>query len=1203
MTYVLRLFRGVEEDTSRDWFPSVRYDADDIKGIEDYSSSAKLQLTSIPSPFARLDLVRTAFALAANNLRGTTLFHKMVSESLDVAEMFFNFDNLEKGPRGAKIHIWDKANDLEVDLLNSENGKLRHLGETLQLFLHQDAAAYNFGKLNRLFIMEYGMQIMGGTSPATLFFSSPDEKSNLDIVLGGRRLFGDQYASLYERGEDFQKFYYSLLEVDVQIKDLFEVVNRYLEQNRKALKKHNNELYGEIFSQVLGNREYYGKNFAPFFAEGTSEGVGEIPRTEIEIIGRPLRKRLPMDKMVEKTSGFVIHSKKYGKTGLQLPLVLQNDFPGNLTYINKPWNPETKVPWVDPEKDFTKRRLPDESVMYPYLGVDDFLEEVLIAVPYPINGKDFYNGLGGTIDDEKEGYLIPVKELYFRFFDISDLIDNFELTPLAGGVKVELRVHINGGSDYVTLKRIYYRGRDKNDTDRGSDTVSTPRSERNQGAIPTPHPELNQGVVFNDAYIAVVVYPSLSTNRNISHGRILLLDADYRPFLKGSRWTLKLIKADGPSYIEFKTEQIRVRNPKGNDLTALTTYTLDELKNGFDCIELTLINSIPGLHNMRGLIIPTFNRTIAQHTADRCRFAIDVGTTNTYLECKIGNDRSESFKIEEKELQNCCLFPISTHHIPDLQQAINQFHVPHLIGDERNEGDYVIGDNSNVFSFPIRTTVSCNTAVNNMNPTSPLADYNIPFIYERARTWEGHQIATNLKWEDHGEQNLQIRARIENYFGTLLLLVRNKVLLNGYDLANTEIICFFPSSMMKARFAALKKIWSDLCEKYIHKECKPRFISESIAPFYYYDSEKDLSTVGSAVSIDIGGGSTDVVIFVDRSPRILTSFRFAANSLFGYRKKESFNAFIRKYGDSIRDALKANKKRELEKVFEQHLKMPGTSEDMIAFFFSLERNPSTKGIQSLSFTDMLATNAKFKILFIVFYAAIIYHIAKLIHAEAQSGARGSKETKEFEQELGQAPTNLMFSGNGSKILNIIDQSSDKQQLSQLTQHIFRHVFGNAPERLVFAQVENPKRVTAQGGIYADTGLDANVESLKRVLIGSKEHPTTQTITYEQIQKDNDRIYSGIAAEIKDFFDMLFSIHQRFNFSDNFSADQNVLSYARKQLEQQIEDSLKRNLLLKTQETGFSSKENVEETLFFYPIARSLEKLADTILTRKPDQDS
>ena len=93
MSKVFRLYKDGAE-TYEGWndSPTFPYNATNRDTIEDPDgASAKNEITSIPSPFARIDLIKTAFKEVCKNdvkgLSGNTIFHKMVSDTLDVAEM------------------------------------------------------------------------------------------------------------------------------------------------------------------------------------------------------------------------------------------------------------------------------------------------------------------------------------------------------------------------------------------------------------------------------------------------------------------------------------------------------------------------------------------------------------------------------------------------------------------------------------------------------------------------------------------------------------------------------------------------------------------------------------------------------------------------------------------------------------------------------------------------------------------------------------------------------------------------------------------------------------------------------------------------------------------------------------------------------------------------------------------------------------
>ena len=107
MGYLFRINKGATgtNNTIVDWSNSPRstYDHGFVSKIED-STTTQNEITSIPSPFARIELVKEAFGKVvgdsfsnlsveeiANRLHGNTIYHKMVSDSLDVGQIFFNF--------------------------------------------------------------------------------------------------------------------------------------------------------------------------------------------------------------------------------------------------------------------------------------------------------------------------------------------------------------------------------------------------------------------------------------------------------------------------------------------------------------------------------------------------------------------------------------------------------------------------------------------------------------------------------------------------------------------------------------------------------------------------------------------------------------------------------------------------------------------------------------------------------------------------------------------------------------------------------------------------------------------------------------------------------------------------------------------------------------------------------------------------------
>src|SRR5690606_28969516 len=164
--------------------------------------------TSVPSPFARMDLVRNAFSVVTrDNIDGATDSHKLISDTFDIGQILFNYD---KHKSSLKIIAWNYKSDL-IELINSSNSKHKHLGETLKLFLDQDTEKFNFDKTESIFMLEYNGVIIGGTSPRTLFFASPkSHEINVNIRFGGDTMLDDDYLSLYKRESNYVKYIYAL---------------------------------------------------------------------------------------------------------------------------------------------------------------------------------------------------------------------------------------------------------------------------------------------------------------------------------------------------------------------------------------------------------------------------------------------------------------------------------------------------------------------------------------------------------------------------------------------------------------------------------------------------------------------------------------------------------------------------------------------------------------------------------------------------------------------------------------------------------------------------------------------------------------------------------------------------------------------------------------------------------------------------------
>ena len=288
MSKVFRLNNIKGDNTLLDWQESQVYGPKTIEQIEDPDGgNAKKEITSIPSPFARIDLVKTAFrevvALANKagdkgvSLSRDTIYHKMVSESFDVAQIFFNFDRFKDK---FKILVWDKANNLDTQ---------NALGKTLDLYLKADAIGddpYNFSRMNRIYLLNYigrgrpsDMNIVGGTSPATLFFSSANLMNYVsnNILFDNDRPFDVTYQPLYKRNFDFQKYLFALRKSNIDFAEDFPEVDDYLDLTYGCLTDNQKEEIDQLNETSVNN-------YNPI-------KVAEDSNDILEILGAPFHKK------------------------------------------------------------------------------------------------------------------------------------------------------------------------------------------------------------------------------------------------------------------------------------------------------------------------------------------------------------------------------------------------------------------------------------------------------------------------------------------------------------------------------------------------------------------------------------------------------------------------------------------------------------------------------------------------------------------------------------------------------------------------------------------------------------------------------------------------------------------------------------------------------------------------------------------------
>lgn len=1118
-----KVFRIHKEGSGNivDWQKSHSYGDNVIKQITDpFGAKATKEITSIPSPFSRIDLGVTAFKTVNEvGLEGDSIYHKIVSDCLDIGEIFFNADNYKDPSNNNKdkieILVWDREQEIEK-LKNSPVHEHRIVGETLDMYLNQDASAYNFDTMKRVYLLNYKgpdridpqINIIGATSPATLFFSSANDLTYVSDHLRFRnndRPFDSEYTPLYKRDIEFQKFLYALrLKIGkTRFASLFSEVDKYMDLSYGYLSNDDKSLIDALTERTIEDYEV--------LTDGGSN--------KVDILGYPLCKRKETGKI---ESDFEI--KATNKTA-DKPLVLPVE-PGNayinLNYIQGTWQSTYQAPAHD-DAELANRHLPYVGIQYPYLTIDDFLTRDMVFLPYTFNSNDFFNGNKDARKSNKT-YLLPLTKTFFKYFTVDDLKGNmddgkcmFEIQPLQGGsVNVELRIPIKKGG-YVRYSRMYVPNMPIN-------------LKENNGCI-------------TEKQFGMGIMPLIRFNEGILPSYRIAL------FSKSAKTELEFAAGDS----NCKVEHHRRRRDADSNACSVESYVMEQ---NFDIIYV----KVDGLTNV---IVPNFKKVSG---GSKFTFAIDFGTTNTHIEYSVDDSAPRSFDMPSSETQLCRL---STDYVEqeaiDIDVAFDEAFIPSTIGDKSD------------YQFPMRTVYAEWTDVNYQQHTETLAEGNIPFRYEKARNPLYSKVKTNLKWSSLSDANTRVKLFIENLF----ILMRNKVLLSGGRLSDTKIVWFYPASMTEFRLNAFREVWNKLYTKYFNSNSSDKLLclSESAAPYFFYKNRLGLTS--NSVTIDVGGGTTDVLVIENDVPVVMTSFRFASNSIFGdgYNWSPETNGFVKKYKDEIQQRLLGNSSylKDTINAFQEIMNCDDSS-DIAAFFFSLASNASVvKNRIPLDFMDMLANDSKMKYVFIVFYGSVVYHIAKMMKSKNLP-----------------VPQVVAFSGNGSKSLNVL--STDDKVISEYVTRIFRKVYGDCSSIRVIKGAE-PKLATSKGGIYYDNSLTFDaIERLRYSLLGDDDVTSVDGMTYNQV--NNDSKIGDVSKNVSKFIDDLFSIEDANRFMVNsLGADPSLFEQASKLCKVNLVEFTRQGLNAKLgelQDWGVELSAPIEETMFFYPIVAMLNNLAREI---------
>jgi hypothetical protein len=1139
------------------------YDDSYVELIPDPTDATpKRLLTAIPSPYARIHLFDAAFHFVADRAKtnldhsGTSVFHRAVSDCLDVLELLYSWSSHSQA---LKLITWSPLRALPGLKQSAIEGQ-RLLANVLALFLNEDGQTAHFDEQQMFYLLLLENHVIAASSPLTLFIAAPEAaeitlKSNLINPETGQIYFS-VIRPLHVRKPDFQQYIH------------------WLFFNRKILRKYCRHMY-EYLKQSLALLESANRELASVINAFETTGMARLDNQPdplldsesdpVTVLGAQLYERSRGRKRDElKRSPMVIKSRRLPAGAQDPPLVLEE-------LRNSFGNPDGKTTVGDVSNiPLAKRVLPDSGVTYPYLVLEDFIEDRIIRLPFRMNSGQFECPRYRDFTPEDDwSFLLPLKTAFFDYFDPAD-VSNMSRLVRSGGkgdedsVTFELDIPVIGGRK-VTFRK----------------TFNLSKQMPNHGNVVR-------------ARMSCAIYPSLVvTNHEEFNERywVMLVDDEREPASRSLEcFDLQFYRLDGQQIMQRVSDDTsadqyfkKTKRSDKEDQSGSCYFELNSKQSKGAYFDYAVVEAFHSDANRvaRGVIVPKWTRkSLGTRGAS---VAIDFGTTNTHVAWSFsdGNPDPKVLSVGQDDLQ-LAILSAPVKNAPSESARFN-FFPSELAGFEiRLQHEFlpaIIGGTS-PFKFPLRTATSEQMS---LQPDSYhlLRNVNISFIRGIVPHRKDEVISTELKWSLEVTKN--VMKRVDTYIRELLLLVRTKMILNDVDPRQVRIVWFKPLSFDGFTRTFFEGEWEESVKEIFQTSTlKKRLLclTESEAPYYYHEQAAAIATSKPVLCIDIGGGSTDIVVFEQKAktvgkmvPTIGTSISFAGNALWGdgYNRVHSEQSgLVRKYKGQVEESLRQIQdetlRRNMQDVYKELQTAQNGSEEYVNFFFSIDKE--------IEFTKRLMLDGWVKCLVLIHYSAIMFHCAQLMRARGM-----------------EAPQYICLSGRGAQSIKILDSSEDKKEVTALTHAIFEAVFGTALHpRITLRMAEKFKEATCNGGVLK--GPDDSDEPTPVVLVGdgSVAIEEAQQMSYAQIGSDGKTL-DAVIANVGKFADTLLQLNSSLNFRKRFGIDVDFGV-----VEAALKGNVREHIGLGLQRHNYTERPNerINETLFFYPLIQNLFELGKNV---------
>jgi hypothetical protein len=266
------------------------------------------------------------------------------------------------------------------------------------------------------------------------------------------------------------------------------------------------------------------------------------------------------------------------------------------------------------------------------------------------------------------------------------------------------------------------------------------------------------------------------------------------------------------------------------------------------------------------IMLPKVKKAVV--TNDRYKIGIDFGTTNTCAYIRKNDEEAKDITLSDRIFSPFEKSSSDEFYIRTLREFIPQrpVDVPFMtISRDRR-----IGLNQGDVSYPIPIWTAFIYFVNDMR--DGLEDIEDP---------NDRELHFNLKWSKSPED----RQRIEIYLGQVVQQAYAEALAQG---ANSEQIQWFfsyPEAFTPDQLRSFKLLFKSSVEKGVdpfNVQENPNqigFKSESLSSALYFASNKDAAFTDTAITIDIGGHTSDISIWQSRELKWRNSTQIAGRHI------------------------------------------------------------------------------------------------------------------------------------------------------------------------------------------------------------------------------------------------------------------------------------------------------------------------------------